>query len=90
LSPLSLPELVHLPIPYSIRPGSYFEQQEDDDDDSHDLPLMKYDPFFHEISDDNRCVGNMLLTPFGNKEVQQMLLEDNASGNSNKRRKKEA
>ncbi|OEU17809.1 hypothetical protein FRACYDRAFT_238235 [Fragilariopsis cylindrus CCMP1102] len=88
-SPSSLPELVHLPVPYNIRPESYFEQQQGDDD-GHDLPLMKYDPFFHEISDDNRCVGNMLLTPFGKNEVQQMLLEDNASSsNSNKRRKKE-
>ena len=90
-SPSSVPELVHLPVPYNIRPESYFEQQQGDDD-GHDLPLMKYDPFFHEISDDNRCVGNMLLTPFGKNEVQQMLLEDNASSsnvNSNKRRKKE-
>jgi len=83
-SPSPPPELVHLPVPYNIRPESYFEKENDDDDGG----VMKYDPFFHEILDDNRCVGNMRLTPFGQNEIQQMLVDGNARNNNNKRRKK--
>jgi len=67
------PELIHLPVPYNVQPESYFERKNDDDDDDDDDELwMKYNPFFHEITDDNRCIRNMQLTPFGRNEIQQM------------------
>ena len=68
------PELIHLPVPYNVQPESYFERQndDDDDDDDDDELWMKYNPFFHEITDDNRCIRNMQLTPFGRNEIQQM------------------
>jgi len=90
------PQLVHLPVPYEVRPESYFEQQQqqrstssstdnnnknddgddhdDDDDDDGANMLMKENPYFNEILDGSRCVGNMLLTPFGQDEAKQMGL----------------
>ena len=63
----SQPQLVHLPVPYSIKSDSYFNDNEDDDEDM----VMNENPFFHEILDGSRCIGNMLLTPFGQHESNQ-------------------
>ena len=50
-------KLIHLPVPYSLYPYGYFESEDDE--------MMQETPSFHEITDDSRCVGNMLLTPYG-------------------------
>jgi hypothetical protein len=73
----SPPQLVHLPVPYNLRPESYFQErynEEGDDDDDDTEMVMKENPFFHEISDESRCIGNMLLTPFGQREINRTEL----------------
>ena len=50
-------KLVHLPVPYSLRPKPYLLDENDSE--------MVETPSFHEILDGTRCVGNMLLTPYG-------------------------
>ena len=71
------PQLVHLPVPYNLRPESYFQEhnnnEEEDGEDDTEM-VMKENPFFHEISDESRCIGNMLLTPFGQREINQTKL----------------
>ena len=69
------PELVHLPVPYRLKPDSYFNKNGDDenDDDDDDESVMNDNPFFHEVSDGSRCIGNMLLTPFGQIQSNQTL-----------------
>jgi hypothetical protein len=54
-SPMS--KMIHLPIPYCLRPKPYFENADDSD--------MVETPHFHEITAETRCVGNMLMTPYG-------------------------
>ena len=49
--------LIHLPIPYSLRTKSY--QQDPDEAD------FLFTPYFHEISPGTGCVGQMRLTPLG-------------------------
>jgi hypothetical protein len=49
--------LIHLPIPYRLRPTRY--QQNDDEVDFCETPYM------HEIPPGTGCVGRMLLTPLG-------------------------
>jgi hypothetical protein len=55
--------MIHLPIPYSLRPKPYFEDEDD--------TVMQETPFFHEIEDGTRCVGNMLLTPYGVRQAEK-------------------
>jgi hypothetical protein len=50
-------KLVHLPVPYSLTPKPYLMDENDSE--------MAETPFFHEILDGTKCVGNMLLTPYG-------------------------
>lgn len=50
-------KLVHLPVPYSLTPKPYLLDENDSE--------MVETPFFHEILDETKCVGNMLLTPYG-------------------------
>ena len=75
-SKITTPQLIHLPVPYQLQPESYFqnyhENTDDDtnDDDDDDDVFMTENPFFHEISKENRCIGNMQLTPFGQRESQ--------------------
>ncbi|KAG7373597.1 tyrosyl-DNA phosphodiesterase [Nitzschia inconspicua] len=69
--------LVHLPVPYKLRPESYFDDDhhgcDDDDDDDDEWPTttMNETPFFHSIDPASRSIGNMLLTPFGRQQQQQ-------------------
>jgi hypothetical protein len=74
--------LIHLPVPYALPPESYFEEGDyDDDDDDDEIPTsMKENPFFHDILDDSRCVGNMLLTPFGRQQLDGMNFTDDDDG----------
>lgn len=73
--------LVHLPVPYNLRPESYFHTE----DDEEDLPReMKETPFFHSILPTSRCSGNMLMTPFGR---QVFLLTNGSEESPNKRPK---
>jgi hypothetical protein len=51
------PRLIHLPIPYSVRPARYVEDE--------DEAILCETPYFHEIPHGTGCVGNMLLTPYG-------------------------
>ena len=70
----STPELVHLPVPYNLKPESYFNKGEDDEnDDDDDEGVMNENPFFHEVLKESRCIGNMLLTPFGQHESNQTI-----------------
>jgi hypothetical protein len=67
--------LIHLPVPYALPSKSYFEEDENDDDD--EFPTnMKENPFFHDILDDSRCMGNMLLTPFGKQQLDGVNFTD--------------
>ena len=50
---------VHLPIPYQLRPTPY---QDDPDSD-----FMSHTPYLNDIPDGTGCVGNMKLTPLGQK-----------------------
>jgi len=52
-------EVIHLPIPYNVRPRPYMEDPEDTE--------MSFTPFFHEIDPGTECSGHMRLTPFGKK-----------------------
>jgi hypothetical protein len=65
--------LVHLPVPYSCCPKSYFDR---DDQGEEDISRMRENPFFHQILDESRCVGNMLLTPYGRHQAKQLLLQE--------------
>lgn len=56
-------KMIHLPIPYSLHPKPYLLHDDD--------LVMQDTPFFHEIDNGSRCVGNMLLTPFGIKEAKK-------------------
>jgi hypothetical protein len=56
-------ELIHLPVPYSLHPKPYFA-----DEDDH---RMQETPSFHEITDESRCVGNMLMTPYGARQAME-------------------
>ena len=49
--------LIHLPIPYCLRPARYQEDEEEVD--------FCETPYFHEILPGTACVGHMLLTPYG-------------------------
>jgi hypothetical protein len=60
---LSGSPLIHLPVPYSLRPQPYLEHEDD--------TLMQETPSFHEIEDGSRCVGNMLLTPYGVRQAEK-------------------
>jgi len=50
---------VHLPVPYQLRPRSYQEDAESD--------FMSFTPYMHDIPEGTGCMGNMKLTPFGQK-----------------------
>ena len=65
-------KLIHLPVPYCLQPELYMEdgdEEEGEDDDEADV--MKETPYFHEIEEGNRCVGNMLLTPYGIEQISK-------------------
>ena len=51
------PQLVHLPIPYDLRPAPYHEEAGD--------MLFCETPYFNEISKGTGTTGHMKLTPFG-------------------------
>ena len=51
------PNLIHLPIPYDLRPASYHEHVEDMD--------FCETPYFNEIVKGTGCTGHMKLTPLG-------------------------
>lgn len=51
------PRLIHLPIPFCLRPAKYME----DDDE---LEFCET-PYFHEIPPGTGFVGNMRITPYG-------------------------
>ena len=57
---------IHLPIPYQLRPKSY---QDDPDSD-----LMSYTPYLHEIPDGTGHVGNMKLTPLGQRLANETCM----------------
>jgi len=50
---------VRLPVPYRLRPAPYQEDPESD--------FMSRTPYMHEVPDGTGCVGNMKLTPFGQR-----------------------
>jgi len=50
---------VHLPIPYQLRPRPYQEDAESD--------FMSFTPYMHDVPEGTGCMGNMKLTPFGQK-----------------------
>ncbi|EEC49115.1 predicted protein [Phaeodactylum tricornutum CCAP 1055/1] len=55
--------LIHLPVPFSLRPARY---QSDRDD----VEFCET-PYFHEIALGTACVGNMKLTPYGSAIANQ-------------------
>ena len=59
---------VHLPIPYHLRPRPY------QDDPNSDL-RMSHTPYMHDIPDGTGCVGNMKLTPLGQKISRDAEIE---------------
>lgn len=50
-------KMIHLPIPYSLRPQPYHVDEEDAE--------MCVTPYFHEIPERSGVVGQMRLTPLG-------------------------
>jgi hypothetical protein len=50
-------KLIHLPVPFELCPKPYVP----DEDDAEFVET----PFFHELSVESQCTGNMLLTPYG-------------------------
>jgi Tyrosyl-DNA phosphodiesterase len=74
ISSNTLVSLVHLPVPYTLRPESYFHGHEEDEEE---LPTtMKETPFFHSVLPASRCVGNMLMTPFGQRLFEMIRDSD--------------
>jgi hypothetical protein len=73
--------LIHLPIPYNVRPDSYFERIGECDGT---IGVMKQNPYFHKIVPHSRCVGNMMLTPFGR---QLIAMDDKHFQQRQKRRR---
>lgn len=65
--------LIHLPIPYSLRTKSYQPDQDEAD--------FLFTPYFHEIPQGTGCVGQMKLTPLGaelaaeTKKISSVQLE---------------
>lgn len=57
---------VHLPIPFHLRPRPY---QDDPDSD-----LMSFTPYLHEVPDGTGHVGNMKLTPLGQRLAKETLI----------------
>ncbi|KAL7463378.1 hypothetical protein ACHAXS_003756 [Conticribra weissflogii] len=57
---------VHLPIPYHLRPMPY---QEDPDSD-----FLSFTPYLHEVPDGSGHVGNMKLTPLGQRLADETCL----------------
>jgi hypothetical protein len=53
----SIPRLIHLPVPYRLRPSRYVDDE--------DMALFDHTPYFHEVVPGTGCEGNMLLTPYG-------------------------
>ena len=62
---------IHLPVPYCLQPKLYMEEENDGKDDN-ETEFMQETPYFHEIEAGNRCVGNMLLTPYGIEQKNKM------------------
>jgi hypothetical protein len=58
-------EMIHLPIPYCIRPRSYHADDEEAE--------MCATPYFHEITPGTGFVGQMRLTPLGVKLAAAQL-----------------
>ena len=58
-------QMIHLPMPYCMRPRAY---QPDDED-----PDMCATPYFHEIPRGTGFVGQMRLTPLGAKLADAQL-----------------
>jgi len=61
--------LIHLPIPYSLRAKKY--QTDEDDAD------LCFTPYFHEIPQGTGCVGQMKLTPLGAQLAADTRLQKN-------------
>ena len=58
--------LVHLPVPFSLRPKSYVKGDIEESTD------MIETPFIHEVTPETRCVGNMLFTPWGKSLAKKL------------------
>lgn len=57
--------LIHLPIPYCLRPSRYQEEDEEVD--------FCETPYFHEVTAGSVAVGNMRLTPYGAAMADKLL-----------------
>ena len=61
----SLPQLIHLPVPYHLRPSRYVDDE--------DIAMFSDTPYFHEITPGTGCEGNMLLTPYGRDLAAKLI-----------------
>jgi len=57
--------LIHLPIPFSLRPAMYTSDSE--------ASLFNATPYFHEVSEGTQCIGNMMLTPYARHMASAQL-----------------
>lgn len=60
--------VIHLPIPYSVRPPRY--QEEEDEVEFCETP------YFHEVTPGSVAVGNMRLTPYGVAMAKRLLKKE--------------
>ena len=58
--------LIHLPVPYNLRPKPYVNRNCEESAD------MVATPFLHDVIPETRCVGNMLLTPYGKSLMKKL------------------
>jgi Tyrosyl-DNA phosphodiesterase len=54
-------KLIHLPVPFSTQVDPYIPRSQD----GVGAFVMQETPFLHQVEPGTRCVGNMMLTPYG-------------------------
>jgi hypothetical protein len=64
----STARLIHLPLPYCVRPPRYQEDEEE----------MEFceTPYFHEVTPGSVAVGNMRFTPYGAAMAEKLAKKD--------------
>jgi len=60
--------IIHLPVPWSPHVDPYLPTSNDDAEEDY---VMKETPFLHLVEAGSRCVGNMMMTPYGIRETKK-------------------
>lgn len=63
-------KVIHLPVPFSLQVDPYFATNKDGEEEC----FMQETPFLHQVQAGTRCVGNMMMTPYGIREAKRQKL----------------